>query len=105
MTCVVAVSAIVDKTPGIATAPHGSSPPPGGGAPAEELFLKGTLSYDGGAYKIAVEALPGYVVPLVFVTPDLQSWAASHLGQDITVWGHWDKNDLMVFVVQSTNPS
>jgi hypothetical protein len=69
------------------------------------LFLKGKLSLDGGVYKIVVDALPGYVVPLSFPTSDLQSWAASHVGQDITVWGNWDKSDPTVFVVQSANPS
>jgi hypothetical protein len=103
MTGVIAASAIQDKTPGSGT-PSGSLPP-GGGTPAPLLFLTGTLSFDGGLYKIAVDALPGYVVPLSLPTPNLQSWAASHLGQDVTVWGHWDKNDLTVFVVQSTNPS
>jgi hypothetical protein len=76
----------------------------GGGMAAPLLFLKGTLSFDGEVYKISVDALPGYVVPLTLST-DLQSWAASHVGQDITVWGHWDKSDPTVFVVQSTNPS
>ena len=105
VTAIVAASAIQDKTPGAVT-PSGSVPPggAGGGAAAPVLILKGTLSLDGEVYKIAVEALPGYVVPLSLSTPDLQSWAASHLGQDVTVWGHWDKVDPTVFVVQSANP-
>lgn len=103
---VIAVSAVQDKTPGAGT-PSGSVPPggAGGGMAAPVLFLKGTLSSDGGAYRIAVDALPGYVVTLSLSTPDLEGWAASHIGQDVTVWGHWDKSDPTIFVVESTNPS
>jgi len=92
--------------------PPGAFPPPSdrtprynGGVPSESLSLTGRLAYVSGVYKLEVSALPGYVVPLSFVTPDLQSWAASHLGQDVTVWGHWDKNAPTLFLVQSTNPS
>jgi hypothetical protein len=75
--------------------------PPAGGWPEESLALKGRLRYDDKFYKLEVEALPGYVVTLRFATSDLETWAAAHLGQRVTLSGHWDRTDPTVFVVES----
>ena len=103
ITSFIATAALANwvKTPGVPV-PIGSNPPLAstGGLPSQSLFLRGKLGYANGSYTIAVDALPGYVVPLSFITPDLQSWAAAHLGQEVVVVGNWDRNNPKVFVVQ-----
>jgi hypothetical protein len=79
--------------------------PPTGGLPEKSLALKGKLAYDGGLYKLDVNALPGYVVTLRFASSELETWAAAHLEQDVTVLGYWDKTQPSIFLVESATVS
>jgi len=78
--------------------PH-SPLPSTGGWPEVTFTLTGDLVYDNGVYKLQVDAYPGYVVTLRFTTFDLEMWAAAHLGEHVTVSGHWDDTQASVFVV------
>ena len=75
--------------------------PPTGGLPEESLALRGKLGYDAGLYELDVDALQGYVVTLRFASSELETWAAAHVGQDVTVLGYWDKTEPSIFLVES----
>jgi len=91
----------IDKTPGHPPGPPYLPLPPTGGWPESTLRLEGILTYDNGIYKLEVSALPGYVVPLYFITPDLERKAQAHLRELVTVTGYWDKTQPSVFLVES----
>jgi len=79
--------------------------PPTGGLPEKSLALRGKLGYDAGLYKLDVDALPGYVVTLRFASSELETWAAAHVGQNVTVVGYWDKTEPSIFLVETATLS
>lgn len=89
------------RTPGggPSSPPYGPLPP-GGGWTLTSLTLTGKLTQNGGVCWLQTD-VPGNVVALRFQNTELESWAASHLGQSVTVSGHWDTNDSSTFVVES----
>lgn len=90
-----------DRTPGRTPGPPYSPLPPTGGWPESTLRLEGVLTCDNGIYRLEVSALPGYVVPLRFIAPDLEREAQSHLREHIIVTGYWDKTEPSIFLVES----
>jgi len=90
-----------DKTPGHPPGPPYLPLPPTGGWPESTLRLEGILTYDNRIYRLEVSALPGYVVPLRFIVPDLEKEAHVHLRQHIIVTGYWDKTEPSIFLVES----
>jgi hypothetical protein len=81
--------------------PQSGVHPPTGGLPEKSLTLEGRLVHDGGLYKLDVKALPGYVVALRFASSELETWAATHVGQLVTISGYWDKAQPSIFLVES----
>ena len=85
--------------------PQSGPLPPTGGLPSKSLSLKGRLAYDGGVYKLDIDAFPGYVVTLRFASSELETWAATHMGQHVAVSGYWDKAQPSIFLVESATLS
>jgi len=95
----VASVATTNKTPGSPPPPPYPHLPSTGGWPEETLTLIGKLVYEDGSYELEVNS--GHAVALHFATSYLETDAAAHLGQRVTVWGHWDSAQPSIFVVES----